>query len=73
MSARARAEGPRLPTLAELRRATAETAATMADPKASVHDKYAAAEREASALHAFEHTPGNQAKADLELYLEAGI
>jgi hypothetical protein len=43
------------------------------DPQSTVADAYRSAELEAATLHAFEQRPGNQAKADLERYLEAGI
>ncbi len=67
----ARAEGPRLPTMAELNRATAHTAATIKDPESTVHDVHRAAEMEAATLHAFEQRHGNQAGTDLERYREA--
>ena len=71
-----RAEGPRLPTRAELYRATDATRATMNDPAASVLDRYKAAENEAAALHAFEQRHGSQTQADIgrwhEKELEAG-
>jgi hypothetical protein len=68
---RARAAGPQLPTLADLNRATAHTAATLADPAATVQDASRAAELEAATLHAFWHRPGPQAKAALETEPEA--
>ena len=58
--------GPRLPTLSELNRATAVTAATIADPSASLDDVRQAAELEAATLHAYWQTPGAQAKYELE-------
>jgi hypothetical protein len=66
-----RAEGPKLPSAAALRRATAETAARLNDPGASIHDIHRAAELEAATLHAFWQTHGNQAKAELETEPEA--
>jgi hypothetical protein len=71
-----RAEGPRLPTLAALNRATAETAAALADPESTVTDVHRAAELEAATLSAYWQTPGAQAKYELEREhpeLEAGI
>jgi len=66
VSARGRAEGPRLPTLAELNRATAVTQAAIADPCPSLADVYEAAELEAATLHAYWQTSGAQAKYELE-------
>ena len=66
-----RAAGPRLPSRAELNRATRATAAAIADPDASVQDIHRAAELEAATLHAYWHTPGPQAKAELEREPEA--
>lgn len=71
----ARAEGPRLPTLGELNRATAEIATVMANPAADVHDKYRAAEREMATTEAFRQRHGSQVQADMErldLEMEAG-
>ena len=76
MSARPRAEGPRLPTLAELNRATRATGAVLADPESTIQDVHRAAELEAATLHAYWQTPGAQAKAELEREhpeLEAGL
>jgi hypothetical protein len=61
-----RAEGPRLPTLAELRHATAHTQAVLDSPHPALADVYRAAEFEAATLHAFWQTPGTQAKYELE-------
>ena len=61
------AAGPRLPSRAELNRATRATA----DPSASVQDIHRAAELEAATLHAYWQTPGAQAKAELEREPEA--
>jgi len=61
-----RAAGPRLPSRAELNRATKATAAAIADPNASVQDIHRAAELKAATLHAYWQTPGMQAKAELE-------
>jgi hypothetical protein len=66
-----RAMGPKLPSAAALRRATAETAARLKDPNADIQEIYRAAEREAATLHAFWQTHGNQAKAELETEPEA--
>ena len=66
-----RAAGPRLPSRAELNRATKATAAVIADPAASVQDIHRAAELEAATLHAYWHTPGERAKAELEREPEA--
>ena len=66
-----RAAGPRLPSRAELNRATKATAAAIADPNASVQDIHRAAELEAAILHAYWQTPGMQAKAELEREPEA--
>ena len=68
-----RAEGPRLPTLAELNRATAVTAAALADPEATIQHIYQAAELEEATLHAYWQTPGWAAKAELEREPEAGL
>jgi hypothetical protein len=68
--------GPRLPTLGELNRATAVTAATIADPASTAADIQRAAGLEAATLHAYWQTPGAQAKYELEREhpeLEAGI
>jgi hypothetical protein len=70
------AAGPRLPTLGELNRATAVTAAAIADPASTAADIQRAAELEAATLHAYWQTPGAQAKYELEREhpeLEAGI
>ncbi len=66
-----RAAGPRLPSRAELNRATRATAAAIADPNASMQDIHRAAELEAATLHAYEHHHGKQAKAELEREPEA--
>ncbi len=65
--------GPRLPTLGELNRATAVTAATIADPASTAADIHRAAELEAATLHAYWQTPGAGAKAELEHEPEVGI
>ncbi len=62
-----RAEDPQLPTRADLDRATAVTAATIADPASTPPDVYLAAEAEAAVLSAYWHAPGAAAE------LEAGI
>lgn len=66
-----RAAGPRLPSRADLNQATQATAAAIADPAASVQDICRAAELEAATLHAYWHTPGTQAKAELDCEPEA--
>ncbi len=66
-----RTAGPRLASRAELNRATTATAAAIADPNASVQDIRRAAEFEAATLHAYWHTPGAQAKAELDREPEA--
>jgi hypothetical protein len=66
-----RAARPRLPSRAELNRATRATAAAIADPSASVQDIHGAAELEAATLHAYWQTPGALAKAELEREPEA--
>lgn len=66
-----RPAGPRLPSRADLNRATQATAAALADPDASVLDVHRAAELEAATLHAYWHRPGVQAKAELESEPEA--
>ena len=66
-----RAPGPRLPSRAELNRATTATAAAIADPDGTVQDIHRAAEVEAATLHAYWQTPGAQAKAELEHEPEA--
>lgn len=66
-----RAAGPRLPSLAELNRATKATAAAIADPDATVHDIHQAAELEAATVHAFWRR-GRSAQAELEREPEAG-
>jgi hypothetical protein len=68
----ARAEGPRLPTLAELNRATRATSEVIAEPDSTATDIYRAAELEAATLHAYWHTGGWTAKAELEREPEAG-
>ncbi len=66
-----RAAGPKLPTRAALLRATAQTAATLKDPDATIQDIHRAAELEAATLHAYWQTPDAQAKAELEREPEA--
>jgi len=66
-----RAAGPRLPTPAELNRATARTAAALADPDSTLADIYRLAELEAATLHAFERRRGSQVQADLGHWLAA--
>jgi len=63
---RARAEGPQLPTRADLDRATAVTAATIADPASGPADIYRAAEIEEAVLSAYWHVPGAQAELEAE-------
>ena len=62
----ARVEGPQLPTRADLDRATAVTAATIADPSSGPVDIYRAAEMEAAVLSAYWHVPGAQAELEAE-------
>ena len=62
----ARTEGPQLPTRADLDRATATTAATIADPACGPTDIYRAAEVEASLLSAYWHVPGADAELEAE-------
>jgi hypothetical protein len=70
-ASQARAEGPKLPSRAELNQATKATAAAIADPNASVQDIHRAAELEAATLHAYWQKPGVQAKSELEREPEA--
>jgi hypothetical protein len=60
------AEGPQLPTRADLDRATAVTAAAIADPASGPVDIYRAAEIEAAVLSAYWHVPGAQAELEAE-------
>jgi hypothetical protein len=60
------AEGPLLPTRADLDRATAVTAATITDPAAGPADIYRAAEVEAAILSAYWHAPGAEAELEAE-------
>ena len=62
----ARVEGPRLPTRADLDRATAATAATIADPASGPADIYRAAEVEAAILSAYWYVPGAEAELEAE-------
>ena len=62
----ARVEGPQLPTRADLDRATAVTAATIADPASGPADIYRAAEMEAAILSAYWHVPGAEAELEAE-------
>jgi hypothetical protein len=61
-----RAEGPQLPTRADLDRATAATAAAIADPASSPGDIYRAAGVEAAVLSAYWHVPGAAAELEIE-------
>ena len=63
----ARVEGPQLPTRGDLDRATALTAATIADPASGPPDIYRAAEIEAAVLSAYWHLPGAEAELEAEL------
>jgi hypothetical protein len=63
----ARTEGPRLPTRADLDRATAVTAATIADPTCGPADIYQAADVEAAVLSAYLQVPGAEAELEAEL------
>jgi hypothetical protein len=71
---RERAAGPRLPTTAELYRATEATQAVLSDPAATAQDRYRAAEREEATARAFNQRHGSQSRADLERWreMEAG-
>jgi hypothetical protein len=62
----ARTKGPQLPTRADLDRATAVTAATIADPGCGPADTYRAAEVEAAVLSAYWHVPGAEAELEAE-------
>ena len=62
----ARVEGPQLPTRTDLDRATALTAATIADPASGPADIYRAAEMEAAVLSAYWHVPGAEAELEAE-------
>ena len=62
----ARVEGPELPSRADLDRATAVTAAAIADPASGPADIYRAAEIEAAVLSAYWHVPGAQAELEAE-------
>jgi hypothetical protein len=62
----ARVEGPRLPTRADLDRATVVTAAAIADPASGPADIYRAAEVEAAILSAYWHVPGAEAELEAE-------
>ena len=66
---RTRPEGPQLPSIAELVRATARTRAVLSHPEAALADRYCAAALEGATLHAFERRRGSQAQADLEHWL----
>jgi hypothetical protein len=60
------AEGPQLPTRADLDQATAMTAAALADPASAPADIYRAANLEAAVLSAYWHVPGAQAELEAE-------
>jgi hypothetical protein len=59
------AEGPQLPTRADLHQATAMTAAALADPACTPADSYPA-DLEAAVLSACRHAPGAQAEMEAE-------
>jgi hypothetical protein len=65
-----RVEGPRLPTLKDLNRATRVTADVLLDPEATLADLDRATHAEAATLHAYWHRPS--AQAHLEREPEAG-
>jgi hypothetical protein len=65
-----RVQGPRLPTLKDLNRATRVTADVLLDPDATLADLQRATEMEAATLHAYWHRPSG--KAELEREIEAG-
>jgi len=58
------APGPRLPSIAQVNRATARTAAVLGDPDATLLDLYRAAEAEAAVVDAYQHTA--RWRADLD-------
>jgi hypothetical protein len=59
-------EGPQLPTRTDLDRATAMTAAAIADPASSPANIYRAAEVEAAVLSAYWHVPGAAPELEIE-------
>jgi len=59
-----RAAGPRLPSIAQVNRATAQTAAVLGDPDATLLDLYRAAEAEAATVDAYQHSAQWQANLD---------
>ena len=61
-----RAEGPQLPTRADLDKATAVTAAMIADPASGPADIYRAAETGAAILSAYWHVPSAEAELEAE-------
>jgi len=60
------AEGPQLPTRADLDQATAMTAAALADPASAPAGIYRAADLEAAVLSAYWRAPGAQAELEAE-------
>ena len=60
------AEGPQLPTRADLDQATAMTAAAIADPASTPAGIYRAADMDAAVLSAYWHAPGAQAELEAE-------
>jgi len=69
-TAQGRVQGPRLPTLKDLNRATQVTAGVLLDPDATLADLDRATHAEAATLHAYWHRPS--AEAHLEREPEAG-
>ena len=69
-TAQGRVQGPRLPTLKDLNRATQVTADVLLNPDATMADLQRATELEAATLHAYWHRPS--AEAHLEREPEAG-
>ena len=68
-AAQGRVQGPRLPTLRDLHRATHASAEVLRDPDATLADRQYANEMEAATLHAYWHRL--TAKAELETDPEA--
>jgi len=66
----AAAQGPQLPGRTDLDAATAATAAVLADPAASLMDRYHAAEAEAATYRAAADAVVVQAEAETEAELE---
>jgi hypothetical protein len=70
----ARADGPRLPSIAQVNQATARTSAVLGNPDATMLDLYRAAEAEAATIDAYQHTVRWQADLDCpEAWARAGL